>query len=61
MNKLIDAGEGFLLRLLPMWDGDKIHALNIVIEDEDKGRNMDVILDYKEAVELRDYLNELLN
>ena len=44
-----------------MWDGDKIHALNIVIEDEDKGRNMDVILGYKEAVELRDYLNELLN
>lgn len=60
MNKVIVAGEGFYLRLFPMWDGDKIHAMDVVIEDEDKGRTMGVILDYKEAVELRDYLNELL-
>lgn len=60
MNKVIDAGEGFYLRLLPMYDGNKMYSLDVVIEDEDEGRDMDVILSYEKAVELRDYLNDLL-
>ena len=60
MNKVIDAGEGYCLRLLPMYDGDKMYSLDVVIEDEDEGRDMDVILSYEKAVELRNYLNDLL-
>ena len=60
MSKLIDAGEGYFLRLLPMYnDNDDVDSLDVVIEDEDKGRDMDVILSYEKAVELRDYLNDL--
>ena len=61
MSKLIDAGEGYFLRLLPMYnDADEVDSLDVVIEDEDEGRDMDVILSYEKAVELRDYLNDLL-
>lgn len=44
-----------------MWDGKEIYALNVIIEDEEYDRDADIILDVENVIELRDYLNELLN
>lgn len=61
MNKIITPEKGFNLRLMPMWDGKEIYALNVIIEDEEYDRDADIILDVENVIELRDYLNELLN
>jgi hypothetical protein len=61
MNKVITPEKGFNLRLMPMWGGKEIYALNVIIEDEEYDRDADIILDVENVIELRDYLNELLN
>lgn len=42
-----------------MWDGAKIDRLDVIIE-EVNGPCQDIILSVENAVELRDYLNDLL-
>lgn len=42
-----------------MWDGEKIDRLDVIIE-EVNGPCQDIILRVENAVELRDYLNDLL-
>lgn len=59
MNKIITPEKGFNLRLMPMWDGAKIDRLDVIIE-EVNGPCQDIILSVENAVELRDYLNDLL-
>lgn len=48
------------MRLMPMWDGKEIYALNVIIEDEEYDRDADIILDVENVIELQNYLNELL-
>lgn len=59
MNKVITPEKGFNLRLMPMWDGPKIDGIDFIIQ-EVNGPCQDIILSVENAIELRNYLNELL-